>query len=273
MKKILIATLILAMVLPFAAGCGGGSGGQGEPLDLVAVGSGSQGGGDASNSPSAPGGATQGASPGSSPVDIDFAGMRAQIMSNTGANMAWPSADLPIGFPVYPGEVDLIDFSLAGYVILGIGDTDEATFNAYKAALISAGWTFDEPDDIYLSAHNNTQQLIMIYDDGILVIGVETESSVFYSWPAELLFEIPVYTDGEFSFGAFASSQSTMITIVNTSPEAYNSYIDLLIELGFELATERGPNINGLWHSEGEGIVTLNLSDDGTEVSISLQKL
>jgi len=62
----------------------------------------------------------------------------------------WPVDDLPPGFPVYPnGEIN--DLSGEDYIFIVIHNTDQDTFEGYKAELEAWGFEFGElsPAGIY----------------------------------------------------------------------------------------------------------------------------
>jgi len=91
------------------------------------------------------------------------------------SSMDWPTAGLPSGFPKYPnGDIAKVDNTGNG-VIMSIGNTDKATYDAYKSTLALAGWEFEDSDKgtTEVSAANGDWGLILDYeDDGTVTIMV-----------------------------------------------------------------------------------------------------
>jgi hypothetical protein len=158
-------------------------------------------------------------------------------------------------------------------VVVYIEHSDRAYFNSYKAALEADGWIFDDYDDEFAS--KGSFIILLEYHDGFVSItavdfgydlGIDTASNT--DWPTD--FDIPVYTDGEIFKVTTAQSGSIYITIHNTSKTAYESYIDMLIGLGWE-----SRNFDDRYASPtilfGDGIhVMLTLQDDGTTLDMHI---
>ena len=87
-------------------------------------------------------------------------------------------------------------------------------------------------------------------------------------WPSDLPFYMPVYTDGKVSSAYTSASGTVNVTIVNTSKAAFENYIEILVQDGWDLS-DREPLIASLFKGDNYH-VGLFLGDDETTLDINI---
>lgn len=195
---------------------------------------------------------------------------------------SWPTG-LPFPFPEYTdGKLYRVEWDTEGlsYSLL-IQDTSKSAVDAYYAKLVGLGWSTSEYSGdallyeidkqtwwLFLESDNSNEELASIY-----VFLSEYSFGESKTWPEDISYPLPVYTDGTIE-RVYSDEDSCMITISGTSRDAYLSYSSALAESGWVMSGE-------LDYDGNEGSFTYDYTDDhgdwalmysieGDEVRISI---
>jgi len=190
----------------------------------------------------------------------------------------WPATSLPAGFPVYPnGEIIMLDIGEED-ILMFIDDSDRSTFSGYVDSLLADGWFLDDDDEVdssadyeELSLYRGTYMVFLVYDEGSVILMVWDLGYEFLprEWPANLDYDVPEYPDGDIEAVFPGLSGTVYIMIVNTSREAYELYIEMLLAGGAEQTGDDEDAFMALFSiGEGSGFLSIMLEDDETEVLI-----
>jgi len=244
MKKALSIALLLALVLILAAGCGdkgvapNGQGSQGNNTSKIEI----------TESISAPKPGAKDSTPPS-----------------------WPAAELPPGFPVYPGgDIDKVEQDETGLYIC-VTETDKATYDAYLKTLEAAGWILDLSDEDTVSAVKGSWILSLCFDKDLGISLMATDMGFdlalgSFEWPKDLPFTLPVYPDGEIDFLSREENGKLRISIVGSSKDTFEKYLDMVAEAGWEFMGEIDSSRPNTAEKDG-WILSLDLTDE-TEIAI-----
>ena len=147
---------------------------------------------------------------------------------------AWPSAQLPAGFPVYPNATVIISEQEEDGYYVQVTGTDMATFKEYVSTVKSTGWVLEEDwtEDIAIGWQGSTYVIIVIdqTDVGIFVGQLEFE---IFDWPTDKLpAGFPQFPGGDVT-AVDEETDYVFVTISNAGRGAYNAYIETLKAAGW----------------------------------------
>jgi len=193
----------------------------------------------------------------------------------------WPAEALPKGFPVYPNGIFVNFEQEEDHVRFYIEGSSKDDYDSFVEALKAAGWNQNPYESetsnnkVYTyTASNGIQEayfVIVSWSESIASIAVyeidytDPDLEFGNGWPAEVFGVVREYPDGIISYVTFKESDNYRITVANTSVQAFNSYIETLINDGFEAVPLEGTT----------GLVSLSAfvfisMDDSSTVSISV---
>jgi len=188
-------------------------------------------------------------------------------------SFSWPADELPDGFPVYPGEVDMVG-RYDTDIFISIRNTDRRTFDGYVETLRAAGWRdVGDASNGDVDLVKDTFYLGLSYsDNGEVFIGLyfDDYSWGFTDWPSDLPFYVPEYTDGEIALASNFEDGSHNVVIYGTSHEAIDRYVEKLIEAGGELDEGNTPGYIKVWMGANGEYVYLMASVDDEEGDVTL---
>ena len=91
-------------------------------------------------------------------------------------------------------------------------------------------------------------------------------------WPSGLDYDVPEYSDGDIASVYPGSNGIVYITIINTSREEFELYIELLLAGGAEQTGDEDPFVAMFYIDEGRGFLSVMLEDDETGVFIIISE-
>lgn len=192
------------------------------------------------------------------------------------AELEWPADLFPSDFPKYPdGKVTLVDKSEEAGTVVFIDGSNQKSFDAYKATLEGAGWTFEND-----FAYKGFFILMLSFKDGEVSIML-LESSIEYTgdkpgasgssvelpsriegWPKDLPYALPVYPDGDIEYDApkpDSDSPSFGIWVRNTSKASFDSYVAAMEKDGWKLSGSTGTSYSCT--KDGQHVAVLLMGD------------
>ena len=195
----------------------------------------------------------------------------------------WPAEAFPEGFPVYPSGL------FTGFVqdetktVLYIERSTKDDFDSFVKALQAAGWNRNpyegvtKDNEVFTYTANNNVHFAGVtwsaYSAHIYVYEQDYSGSDYErgnEWPANLGAGIRIYPDGSINYTMSRTTGNYRITVLDTSAQTFGSYLDALIQDGWESPMPldyTGTNI--LFNDAFDIIVKM---DDSRSVSISVQE-
>ena len=259
MKRIMISAMVLLLILTMGAGCGSADKDGG---DLGTIEAGSDIGSDNDSGSNRI-------------VSLD--------QEEGEAYIDWPAEAFPAGFPVYPNGLFTNFTQDETKTVLYIERSAKDDFDSFVKALQAAGWDKNPYDgvtsdnEVFTYTANNGVYFAGVswsaFSAHIYVYEQDYSGSVYErgnEWPANLDAGIREYPDGSISYMMYRETGSYRITILDTSAQTFESYLDALIQDGWEsLMPLDYSGTNMLYNDDFDIIVKM---DDSRSVSISVSE-
>jgi predicted small lipoprotein YifL len=244
MKKLLVTVTALLLVLSLCAGCGNK-------------------GSDSADDGAADIGASDSTGDSGEDDDSDY----------EAESLAWPTADLPDGFPEYTDGI-IFDIGEEEFgVFISILETGQEAYEAYLKKLEAAGWVEDtQPDEEEKTYIKGSWMVTISLDVDLVSIlasdaGIDFDLDIDYEtygteWPENLPFKMPQYKDGTIERSQYDGEDKFLsVSITGTSKEAFTKYKDELAKAGWEIISSEqdsfGATLDG-WRA------LIKIKDDGT---------